>query len=177
MNLIIGIGIDVVKIDRISLNLSRKILTERERKIYDGLKTKERKMEFLAGRFAAKEAFFKAIGSGIGKYSFLDISIMNAKSGKPFILVERDFNPLFNYGYISISHDLVAVASVILERVEGGVIADSESNICTTIKNIDGNLYELDCNLPPFELWKFFKESGIRLIKYGNIWEASYFEY
>jgi len=175
--LIVGNGIDVVRIDRISLNLSRKILTERERKVYDDLKTEERKKEFLAGRFAAKEAFFKAIGSGIGKYSFLDISILNDENGGPFILVERDFNPLFNYGYVSISHDFVAVASVILEKVVGGVIADSQSNVCTTIKSINNGLYELDCNLPPFKLWSIFKKKGINLVKYGNIWEANYFEH
>ena len=175
--MIIGNGIDVVRIDRISLNLSKKILTEREKKIYDGLKTEERKREFLAGRFAAKEAFFKAIGSGIRSNSFLDVSILDDELGKPFLLVEKDFNLLFNYAYVSISHDFVAVASVILEKLKGGTITGSDPNFCEVVRILDDDFYELDCDIPPFELQALLKRQNIELIKYGNIWEAKYFEH
>ncbi|MCD6449922.1 MAG: holo-ACP synthase [Thermotogaceae bacterium] len=174
--MIVGNGIDVVRIDRVSLNLSKKILTEREKKIFDSLKLEEKKREFLAGRFAAKEAFFKALGSGVGKNSFLDVSILNAEKGRPFILIEKDFEILFNYAYVSVSHDFVAVASVILERRKGAIIANFKPDFCELLEIIDNDLYELDCDIPPFELKRVLEEEGFRLIKYGNIWEASYFE-
>ena len=46
-----------------------------------------RKIEFLAGRFAAKEAFSKAVGTGIGReLSFIDIEIESDSLGKPYIV-------------------------------------------------------------------------------------------
>ena len=57
--MIIGIGNDIVDISRIDLKLSERILTEEE-------KTNKAKVthEYLAGRFALKESFFKALGTG-----------------------------------------------------------------------------------------------------------------
>ena len=71
-----------------------------------------RKIEFLAGRFAAKEAYSKAVGTGIGKeLSFLDIEIETDALGKPFI-AKPDIT-----GFISISHSRdYAVAQVIIEE-------------------------------------------------------------
>lgn len=79
--MIFGIGIDIVELHRIENMLSRqtrfpqRILTEAEYARFTQLSDK-RKIEFLAGRFAAKEAFSKAYGTGIGKeLSFQDIEI------------------------------------------------------------------------------------------------------
>lgn len=112
-----GIGIDIVEIDRIE-NLSKRlpkfihrILTETEIKKYDLLKGK-RKAEYLAGRFAAKEAFSKAMGTGLGKeLQFIDIEIVQDPLGKPFII-----KPFTEGVYLSISHSReYAVAQVIIE--------------------------------------------------------------
>src|SRR5690625_988867 len=92
--MISGIGIDIVELDRMDEAAKRKprfidrILTENERKIYDSYDQARRKLEFLAGRFAAKEAFAKAAGTGIGKLSFQQIEILPEKTGAPKIIVE-----------------------------------------------------------------------------------------
>ncbi|RTR28487.1 holo-ACP synthase [Robertmurraya yapensis] len=116
--MISGIGLDIVELKRIEAIMERqekfanRVLTESERVKLDTLSGK-RKVEFLAGRFAAKEAFSKAFGTGIGKdLSFLDIEIASDEKGKPFITKP------FNKGvHLSISHSAeYAVAQVIIEK-------------------------------------------------------------
>ena len=66
-----GIGIDIIELSRIQEIMSRqnklidRILTANEKQLFEELPM-TRKIEFLAGRFAAKEAFSKAAGTGIG---------------------------------------------------------------------------------------------------------------
>jgi len=112
-----GIGIDIIELSRIQDMLERKtklidrILTSREKQKFEVL-SERRQVEFLAGRFAAKEAFSKAAGTGIGKeLSFLDIEIETDEWGKPLI-VKPDI-----LAYLSISHSRdYAVAQVIIEE-------------------------------------------------------------
>lgn len=114
-----GIGIDIVEIARIrelaesNGRFAERILTGRELARYQELK-EERRFEFLAGRFAAKEAFSKAFGTGIGKeLSFRSISVGNDPNGKPFI--EEPFSAGV---HLSISHSKeYAVAQVVIEEV------------------------------------------------------------
>lgn len=114
-----GIGIDITEIARIRAILERKpwfaerILTDQERIVYAGLKD-ARQAEFFAGRFAAKEAFAKARGTGIGEsLSFLDIEIMTDSNGKPFIQ-----KPFFAGVHLSITHSReYAAAQVVIEEV------------------------------------------------------------
>lgn len=116
--MITGIGIDIVELKRIESIVERqkrfaeRILTENEKQTFEGLSGK-RKIEFLAGRFAAKEAFSKANGTGIGKeLSFLDIEIVVDEKGKPYIS-----KPLEKQVHLSISHSTdYAVAQVIIEE-------------------------------------------------------------
>ncbi|MCM3768033.1 holo-ACP synthase [Neobacillus niacini] len=111
-----GIGIDIIELSRIEELISRqkkfvdRILTEAEKQRFEDLPVR-RKVEFLAGRFAAKEAFAKAVGTGIGKdLSFLDIEIASDDLGKPYIVKPEA------KGHLSISHSRdYAVAQVILE--------------------------------------------------------------
>jgi holo-[acyl-carrier protein] synthase len=112
-----GIGIDIIELHRIRELISRqsklvdRILTVNEKKTYEGL-SEARKVEFLAGRFAAKEAFSKAFGTGIGReLSFLDIEIETDHSGKPF------FRKPEVLSHLSISHSKeYAVAQVVIEE-------------------------------------------------------------
>ncbi|WP_110112018.1 holo-ACP synthase [Bacillus sp. CGMCC 1.16541] len=117
--MIIGTGIDLTEIDRIQKIIERqptfvqRILTDTEQLYYDQL-TGYRKVEFLAGRFAAKEAYSKARGTGIGKeLGFHDVEIFYDEHGKPNIegsLQERV--------HLSISHSKqYAIAQVIIERL------------------------------------------------------------
>ena len=89
---IIGNGVDIIKNSRINNSLKIKgflnrIFTEKE--IQQGRKLKN-KINFYAKRFAAKEAFVKAIGTGFrSNINFIDIEIKNYKNGKPYILLSK----------------------------------------------------------------------------------------
>jgi holo-[acyl-carrier protein] synthase len=117
-SMIIGIGIDIIELERIkeimgNQRFLERILTERERQACATL-SEGRQVEFVAGRFAAKEAYSKAVGTGIGKeLSFLDMEIMNEESGKPIFRVQTIHNV-----HLSISHSKdYAVAQVIIESL------------------------------------------------------------
>ncbi len=113
-----GIGIDITEIDRIAELTKKqprfveKILSPEEVAQYQQLSEGKRQNEWLAGRFAAKEAFSKALGTGIGaEAAFHEIVITNDSAGKPLIY----FRALEGI-YLSISHsEKYAVAQVIIE--------------------------------------------------------------
>lgn len=117
--MIIGIGLDIVELERIRRICERqkrfadRILTPLEKESFEQL-TGKRKIEFLAGRFAAKEAFAKAYGTGIGaQLSFLDIQVENDDKGKPYITM-----PFVEGVHLSITHSTeYAAAQVIIEKV------------------------------------------------------------
>lgn len=117
--MISGIGIDIIELNRIKTIIDRqpkfiqRILTENELLIFEKLST-QRKTEFLAGRFAAKEAYAKANGTGIGnELSFLDIEIHPDPFGKPQIIA-----PIQEGVHLSISHSReYAIAQVVIEKI------------------------------------------------------------
>lgn len=117
--MIYGIGVDIEEIDRIRKMADRqhfvtKVLTPNEVAVYEALSDK-RSAEFLAGRWSAKEAYSKALGTGIGHaVSFQDVEILDDETGKP-VLVQHPFE---GNGLVSISHtrDLV-MTQVLLEGV------------------------------------------------------------
>ena len=120
--MIYGVGIDILKTNRVNLTLSEKILSKREKAIYEVLKKEERKREFLAGRFAAKEAFFKALKIGIGKIPFKDVQIIyNNDLGNPELFADGKAKELLGDLNISAVHTSIThekdyvVAVVILE--------------------------------------------------------------
>jgi len=118
--LIKGIGIDVAELGRIKKLYERqprfpeRILTEAELEMFKALKG-YRQIEFLAGRFAAKEAFSKARGTGIGvALSFQDIEIKKDEKGRPYFS-----KPKGELAHLSITHTReYAFAQVILEERE-----------------------------------------------------------
>jgi len=112
-----GIGLDIVEMERIqkaknrSEKFQQRILSERELNIFKQL-SEQRQIEFLAGRFSAKEAFSKANGTGIGQgCEFHQIEILKDKLGKPVLY----FNGQAVRGFVSITHTKAyAAAQVIL---------------------------------------------------------------
>ena len=99
--MISGIGCDIVDLNRLNLDNECFVLKNK-----NSLKQKK---EFLGGRFAAKEAFFKAHGIEHGMLSFHDIEILNDKNGKPKINYPNTF--------ISIAHENdYAIAYVVVEE-------------------------------------------------------------
>ena len=85
---IFGIGTDIVGIKRIRLSLKNKHFIKRIFNKQEVLKCKNVVNQYncYAKRFAAKEAFSKALGTGISEgINFNEITILNNKSGKPYI--------------------------------------------------------------------------------------------
>ncbi|MGM8366597.1 holo-ACP synthase [Virgibacillus sp. W0181] len=118
--MIIGIGLDIIELDRIKRlshrtdRFAHRILSGRELSLFTKLQNNKRKTEFLAGRFAAKEAFAKATGRGIGKLSFQHIEVLRKTTGAPMIQAQRyETKKIF----VSITHSKeYAAAQVIIEE-------------------------------------------------------------
>lgn len=105
--MIIGIGTDIVQIDRIDLKIANRILTKDELEIYNLLDVT--KKEWLAGRFAAKEAVYKALPDE-NKINIDKISIVS-ENNRPVCFI-NDY-----VVHISISHEKsYAIAYVIIEK-------------------------------------------------------------
>lgn len=104
----IGIGNDIIEINRIEkaikkINFITKVFTENEIKLFE---IKGSRAEFFAGRFAAKEAVSKALGTGFREFSLTDIEILNDSLGKPYVTFKNNID-FYNKKYfidISISH-------------------------------------------------------------------------
>ena len=85
---ILGIGTDIININRITKSLKKKNFISR---IFNSNEIKKcntqiNKANCFAKRFAAKEAFSKALGTGISKgLNFNEIIVHNIKIGKPYI--------------------------------------------------------------------------------------------
>ncbi|WP_028274892.1 holo-ACP synthase [Atopococcus tabaci] len=119
--MIVGIGLDLTEIGRIEQaclkreTFPERVLTPSEMELYDRM-TGFRKVEFLAGRYAAKEAFSKALGTGIGKVGFHDIEVLPDPKGRPTVTK----SPFKGHAWITITHTAeIAAAQVVLERESG----------------------------------------------------------
>ena len=127
--MIYGVGADIVNIERIQKvilknreGFIKRVLTEHEQALFTN---KADSAAFCAKRFAAKEAFSKALGTGIGRaVSFQDLTIRNNDNGKPhFIPSEKLRLYLLEKGvkqaHLSISDESqYAVAFVVLEATD-----------------------------------------------------------
>ena len=124
--MIYGVGTDIVSIKRIQeiLNKNRngfinRVLTEHERALFAN---KSDSAAFCAKRFAAKEAFSKALGTGIGRVvSFQDLTVRKNENGKPYFMPSEKLRLYLQekgikQGHLSISDEsLNALAFVVLE--------------------------------------------------------------
>lgn len=115
--MIVGIGIDIVELERIARSIKNdrfvaRVLTEAERTLADTY-PEQRCVEFVAGRFAAKEAYAKAIGTGIARgLSWQQIEVLPDETGRPHMTA-----PHPGRIHVSISHsERYAVAQVIIEE-------------------------------------------------------------
>ena len=124
--LIVGCGIDLVKIERIEKIIKRwgdnfifRIFTSLEREYCE--KKKGNKFQSYAGKFAAKEALLKALGLGLREANWKEIEIKNDELGQPIIDTSGKLKNIASAKgvskyFISISHTKeYAAAQVILE--------------------------------------------------------------
>jgi holo-[acyl-carrier protein] synthase len=123
---IAGIGADIVEVPRMADLLARygerfvrRVLAEPE---WDGFRTSPNRCTYLAGRFAAKEAFAKALGTGLRHpVSLSRISITNDALGKPTLGLDPTLEQyVLGRGitgrHLTLSHERsVACAFVVLE--------------------------------------------------------------
>jgi holo-[acyl-carrier protein] synthase len=124
--MIFGIGTDIVEVSRIEDSLARfgnafaeRILNESEWQSYMQTNTPAR---FLAKRFAAKEAFAKALGTGLrGPATFQNIGVTHDDLGKPVLDIAAELQVLLDgkgirYMHLSVSDEKnLAAAFVVLE--------------------------------------------------------------
>lgn len=124
--MIFGVGVDIIEVDRIEDKLSR--TPGLKDKLYTPVEigyceSKKFPAQHYAARFAAKEAFLKALGIGWSRgVKFSEIEIHNLESGQPVIEVygrAKEFCQAESISrlYVSLSHlKTLAVATVILEK-------------------------------------------------------------
>lgn len=124
--MVFGIGTDIIEVARMeshlkkSDSLKKKIFTQHEQEYSEGNSIES---QHYAARFAAKEAFFKALGTGF-RYgmAFDEIEVLNDELGKPYIEIHGEVkkfveqNQITNI-HLTISHvKEMACAFVILEK-------------------------------------------------------------
>ena len=94
---ILGIGVDIIKNKRIKDAIKNSKFKDRVYSISELKQStlSKNKINFYSKRFAAKEAFVKAIGTGFrDKLNFKDIEIINNKMGKPYIKKNRKIDKI-----------------------------------------------------------------------------------
>ncbi len=121
--MIFGIGCDLCEISRIEKAGERfceRYFTEKEQKLFDA--KKKNKPQTVAANFAVKEAFSKALGTGVRGFGLEDVEVLRDKSGKPYIIplgnAKKICDELEITGiFVSVSHTKdLAMAYVVLER-------------------------------------------------------------
>ena len=124
--MIYGVGTDLVDIERVKKILLKnrdgfvkKVLSEHEQALFAN---KADSAAYCAKRFAAKEAFAKALGTGIGRVvSFQDLTVRNNENGKPHFIASEKLRQFLvekniKQAHLSISDESQnAIAFVILE--------------------------------------------------------------
>lgn len=120
-----GIGIDIIEVERIDKAVSNerflnKVFTEHERQYCETRGC--HKGQSYAARFAAKEAFVKALGTGLRNGTLKEIEIINNELGQPQIILNGWFAEYINDNHInvicvSLSHTKsYAAANVLLAK-------------------------------------------------------------
>ena len=129
--MIFGIGTDIVEVARIEASIAqfgddfaKRILAESELASYEDLIIKDGRIKarFLAKRFAAKEAFSKALGTGLrAPATFQNIAVSHDELGKPLLLLAPELQDFLNSKNITKTHISIsdeknlAAAFVVLE--------------------------------------------------------------
>ena len=117
------LGTDIIEIERIETAVAKKAFAKRVFTTHElsyAISRGKQRAASLAGIYAAKEAFVKALGIGFRQGTFQDIEVRRDDLGAPFIRLSGVFNDIFRKGgfttiEVSISHcRLYAVAAVIL---------------------------------------------------------------
>ena len=99
---ILGIGVDIVENRRIQKSIKNPLFVKR---IYTTKELKQskavhNKIGYFSKRFAAKEAFSKALGSGFRRnLNFKDIEVINDKMGKPYYVKNKKITKIIQKNF------------------------------------------------------------------------------
>lgn len=107
--MLLGLGTDIIEISRIEKALKNDSFRDRvytSKEIAEAEKKEINKFSTYAGKFCAKEAISKALGTGVREFNLVDMEILSDELGKPRVyfygsLKEKMLN---KYVEISISH-------------------------------------------------------------------------
>jgi holo-[acyl-carrier protein] synthase len=125
----VGIGVDIIDNKRFKKLIKDKKFINRifSKKEISASKKKMNKINFFSNRFAAKESFAKALGTGFrNKLNFKDIEILNDKLGKPFYLINNKIKQIIKKNkkianfelFLSISDEKdYSVAFTIIQKI------------------------------------------------------------
>ena len=125
--MIAGIGTDITEVRRFEKWVRDPSMLERffNEKEMSSAKSEASRCQHYAARFAAKEAFSKALGTGITGFGLKDVYITNDSEGKPLLNIEGAALSLMKErlgmcrAFVSLSHEKeYALAFVILEKGE-----------------------------------------------------------
>lgn len=120
--MILGIGNDIVEISRIEKAISnekflKRVYTEKEIEL---IEKKGVPSASYAGRFSAKEAISKALGTGVRDFNLTDIEILNDELGKPFVNFKNNLLEIMKGKKmeISISHskEYATAVAILVEK-------------------------------------------------------------
>lgn len=125
--MIYGIGTDIARVSRFERLLKDDSFVKRffnPAEMCSDTCSMQRKCEHYAVRFAAKEAFSKALGTGLQGFSLDEVYIIRDENGKPDLVLEGKALELFNDRcgknsqiLVTLSHEKeYAVAFVVIER-------------------------------------------------------------
>ena len=125
--MICGIGTDIAQVSRFEKWVKQSEMIERffneKERCRQGAKSEAAKCQHYAARFAAKEAFSKALGTGISGFSLQEVYIVNDENGKPILKVEGAALNILKekFGecrlFVSLSHEKeYATAFVVIEK-------------------------------------------------------------
>ena len=128
--MIFGIGCDIVKIERFHSScenqdfIKRFFSTEEIKAQEKKGKSVLQKAEYYAGRFACKEAFSKALGTGVRNFDLADISVLNDELGKPEFHFSAELDSYIEKRcgkckvHLSLSHEKeFAIAYVVIDSL------------------------------------------------------------
>jgi len=122
--MITGIGIDIIEVKRMERWLNKSDLLKRyfhPQEITLAFSRKKIAAQTLAARFAAKEAFGKALGTGLAGIELKDIIVINNDKGKPDVKLTGTAENEFvksgaNKVHLSLTHEREnAIAMIVLE--------------------------------------------------------------
>ena len=115
-----GVGTDIIEISRIEKSMNNPRFLEKNFTVSENeyFKSKKLSSQSVAACFAAKEAFSKALGTGISGFSLKDIEILHKENGAPYIKLYNSAKELCGSGktHLSLSHSQqYATAIVVIE--------------------------------------------------------------